>query len=245
MKKFFISFVGVAVLLFSSFGCATRYVWDVDNKYKYEKDKIIAFYIDENSTKLMLVGEKYHYIFEKNCKGPAVIHEESYFGEDYEEKCSKQGFDTFAKIITNRKFLNLKIGNIKINTFETIRDKPNFIYANFSILFDKKKLSQQQYAWLSKNARAYELKKYQYENMILFGKRYLASKEANDKLIKLEKPIDINIAITYTDEMHLLNKLALTPLAVVGDIVLVTVFVAVGIVSLPFAVIYSLFDGQD
>ncbi len=242
MKKLFIGFVGVVVLMFSLFGCATKYVWDVDNKYKYEKDKLIALYIDESGTKIIYAGEKYHYIFEKNYKGPSSIQDGDYIGEDYEIKFSKQDFDTFAKIVINRNFLNLKIENIKINEFETIRDKPNYIYAKFSIIFDEKKLNQQQFAWLTKNVDIYESEKNLYKNIKLFGSRYLASKEVNDKLIKLKKPIDINMAITYTDEMHLLYKLALTPLAVVGDIVLVTFAVVVGVISLPFVIIYSIFD---
>lgn len=67
MQKTFLVILSIAVISFMSMGCMTASVWEdpskISNTYN---ERINAFMMNPQNDSVIFLGEKYHYIFEKN-----------------------------------------------------------------------------------------------------------------------------------------------------------------------------------
>ncbi len=218
MKKIFISITLISIIIFSSFGCVTKQMWD-KKRPSYSNvpynDTIISFYINKNSSQIAFMGEKYHYIL-----------------SDHRQE--------FSKLMEAKDFLNLSQKNLKIYT-RTFKERPQ-LYTSIKIKFDKNSVNKKQILWLKNHQfrpfllpqRPNEILAYTRE-FNLEGKRYFANSKVNNKLQKLNRPLKLQIDESIMDKepsqleeaLKIPLKIVATPFTLVADAVMFLGFVFV------------------
>lgn len=239
MKKIFLSITTLAMLIFLSLGCVTKQVWTDKVKADPYQERIISFYNNPQEGKIIFIGEKYHYIFDKGAK-------------------------EFSEFIEAKKRLNLKENHIGIYA-STDRFQKEEVSANISFEFKKEDLTQEQKSWLEQHNKqfikipnpieknpndnrpvVYEPNRVEIENYIvnyqLSGKRYQATPQVNSQVVKLKNPIDIEVIEYRTEKKSMLYKVAMTPLSVTADAGLIVIGAGAAIIYAPFALGYWAYD---
>jgi len=212
MKKLFLSITALAIVIFLSLGCVTKQVWKDKVRAEPYNERIISFYNNREEEKIIFIGEKYHYIFDK-------------------------GTNAFSKFLEAKKLLKLKENHLYINA-NTDREDKQQMYATLSFGFKKENLNQEQKDWLEKyngfyvnttpmqhtpyySTVALPIQADTHPYMVsyqLSGKRYQSNSQVNNQVVKLDKPIDIEVVeFNITDKKSTLYKIAMTPLSVTAD----------------------------
>ncbi len=224
IKRYFQLFALLMVVWFSSVGCITKQIWtDQTILPSYhrtgERDNILSFYTDQKE-KLVCIGERYHYIFDKDTQ------------------------DLIA-LLQNKDHPKIEKKNLQISLTSEYNDSKE-IEAKIYLNFTKDSLTAQQIAWLQRekfeprrviippiyhnernitrviyqpqHAQERPQESYQKEFKIA-GTRYLASNEINQELIKLEEPIEVYLHPRKPLHRHTLTKIALTPLTLTADVI--------------------------
>jgi len=247
VKKLFIGFVGVAVLLFSSFGCVTKKLWLNDIIVDEKKDKIVAFYSDIDLSTIIFAGEKYHYVIHKKFEGPQKrVYRGGYFAEEdvfdtYTIENNKKVFETLKTLKND----NIKSIKVKINNIETFRDSTKWIVMNINITLSANDIDIKDLGKLliaNKLDMAIDDKNNLSFKIDIYGQIYKADDKVNEKLEKLKEPYQINIRFLYTNKESTAYKVALTPLTVVADGGIIITVVVIGVVSIVVAPFYYLYD---
>lgn len=173
-------------------GCTSK-LWNskVAKRVSYD-ETIDVFMMNPKDKSLIFIGEKYHYIFEPNEK----------FVYLYDNKNENMFFDSN-------------------NGVYEIRD--NKIYAYFSIYILTKNIKQEVIDWaLNHNGKYIENNEKIKISITLEGKRYLSDPKVNQVVEKLSVKHNIKIDdIMNEDEYSIASKIALTPLTVTGDTIIV------------------------
>lgn len=173
-------------------GCTSKLWNSKDVKRVSYSETIDAFMMNPQNKSLIFIGEKYHYIFEPNEK----------FVYLYDNKNENIIFDSN-------------------NGVYEIRD--NKIYAYFSIYIYTKNMKQEIIDWALKNNGKYVENNEKIKMSItLDGTRYLSDLKVNQVVEKLSMKHNIKIdVIVKEDEYSTASKIALTPLTVTGDTIVV------------------------
>lgn len=192
-KRWFLAFVLVTVGWFSSMGCVTKALWR-DSDTKVYNETIIAFYTNPVKNEIIFIGKKYHYIFDK-------------------------GTSTFHEVLKARELLGLNQKHLSIITSIDRKDV-SLIIAGIEIGFKKNLLNKEQLSWLE----SHDFIEYNYYNgkkellfrkaFSLHGKRYKADSKVNAKVIKLNYPIELEIAEPLKNTLY---KILMTPLSITAD----------------------------
>jgi len=242
MKKLFLATLTVTIVIFSSIGCMerpplemTQEVWndEQDSVNTSYTDVIVAFYSDKSGEKLVFLGEKYHYLFDQGAKG-------------------------FSELLKAKKSLHLQQKNFHVETSLDPKDnrKVNLkVSAELPLLT----LNKKQKAWLaSHNFSLQQSRIYVgqepdplyasrpvYRNQTVYlktfflkGTRYVANAEINKKSIKLTQARRLNVIGYKYQDKSLIKKIAMTPLALVGDAALDIVVVGVNILLSPLLILF-------
>jgi len=236
MKKLFLSITAIALLIFLSLGCVTKQIWTDKTKATPYQERIISFYSNEQSKEILFIGEQYHYIFNKETQA-------------------------LMALLKSKGLLNLSDKNI--NVYASIDRQDNRkAQAHIMIHMKKSELNAQQIQWLEKNnfsiiqADPYYGTEHRYQaneqvpNVTIYtkeyhieGRRYIANQEVNKQVIKLKKPLTIEvIEFSKSDEKSTLYKIAMTPLSVTADAGLIVIGTGVAIIYAPFALTYIVID---
>ena len=236
MKKLFLSITAIALLIFLSLGCVTKQVWTDKTKANPYQERIISFYSNEQSKEILFIGEKYHYIFNKETQA-------------------------LMTLLKAKELLNLSDKNI--NVYASIDRQDNRkAQAHIMIHMKKSELNTQQIAWLEENnfytihADPYYGTEHRYQaneqvpkvtiytnEYRIEGSRYIANLEVNKQVIKLKKPLSIKVIEFYkSDEKSTLYKIAMTPLSVTADAGLIILGVGAAIIYAPFALTYTAYE---
>ena len=221
MKKIFIAITLLSMVIFLSLGCVTKQVWKEKHKPFPYSETIISFYSNVEKEEVLFIGEKYHYIFNKNTQD-------------------------FIRILKQKQFLNLidRKLNVDANLYPLDNGK---VSAHIEIEFKKNELNQAQKDWFLKyaenNGGRYSRLIQDNEDIynVLFnikGTRYQAKAEVNAQVVKLQNPIPLSIVDYKVEKKSTLYKVAMTPLSVTADATLVVVGVGAAIVYAPFALGY-------
>ena len=190
-KYWFQAFVLVSVLLFSSMGCVTKNLWRNGSIVEDYNEKIISFYANKASGKLIFIGEKYHYIFSKNSQ-------------------------EFIELLSKKEFLKLKQEDLSVLT-SVYLDKDNRVMSYIHVSFDTSLLNKQQLEYLTaQNFRYRGGEKYQ-NTYTLIGKRYQSKETVNNRVLKLTHPMSLKIETFRKEKNISLYKVLMTPLAVTAD----------------------------
>ena len=205
------SVTAISLFIFLSFGCMTKQVWSdrkiIPNYGHSYKEKIVSFYINTNEEKLVFIGEKYHYIFDKNTQ--AFIH-----------------------FLQSSKILNLSPENLKIHARVNSSNIEN-IGASIMVEFERSKLNKEQRLLLGLHFfERYPNTPY-YKNYHINGKRYIANNEINKQVFQLEKAIELEISAPEEIDRSVLKKIAMTPLTLTADALGGLILVGAGIVMSP------------
>jgi nitrogen fixation-related uncharacterized protein len=198
LNRFVLIFLTIYGIFFV--GC-TQLVWQMDDGiYEDYNDTINSFLMTDDSSKIIFVSSKYHYIFNNNDK-------ELIYLLQHRDKISVK-FD-------------LKGGDYYVHT-----DVINTIDAHFVASINIRKTEKVFIDTIIKDPRCSIHEK---ENNIgvfftLPGVRYLSNPQINDKLEPLEKPITLKITQTHKDKSATFHKILATPLLVVGDAVALGAF---------------------
>jgi len=235
-RGWFQAFLLLTVVWFSSFGCVTKQVWSDKREVKPYIDTIISFYSNVEQQEILFLGEKYHYIFSENTVA-------------------------FMELLKAKSFLKLSDENIKV--YATINRGDNRkVEANIMLYFKESGRTSAQMSWLTKhgfNARnvdRYFGKEHRYlanekvEMMTVYtrdysirGRRYIAEEKVNAEVVRLKKPMQIEIVEFYrSDKKSRLYKVAMTPLSVTADAGLIIVGVGAAIIYAPFALTYAAYE---
>ncbi|GEM_PF-1933168 len=198
INRVFFIFLTISGIFFV--GC-TQLVWQMDDGiYEDYNDTINSFLMTDDSSKIIFVSSKYHYVFNNNDKELIYLlqHRDS----------SSVTFD-------------LKGGDYYVHT-----DENNTIDAHFVASINIKKTDKIFIETIMKDPRS---SSHENENNIdvfftLPGMRYISNPNVNDKLVPLEKPIILKITETHKDKSAIFHKVLATPLLVVGDSVALGAF---------------------
>ena len=229
MKKIFTTVLLVGLSIFLSMGCITKQVWKDRVSAVPYMERIISFYNNKEEGKIVFIGEKYHYIFDRGAKD-------------------------FLAFLDAKKYLKLKEESRAIRAIVSKEDSQS-IDVRVSFQFKKNNLTKEQEGWLLKNKNIASIggewidenstrEIYGYvANYNLFGRRYRATPQVNSKVIKLKNPIEIEVVeFKVKDKKSTLYKVAMTPLAVTADAGLIIVGTGVAIILSPFALGYLAYD---
>jgi len=241
MKKLFLATLTLTIVIFSSIGCmarapleTTQEIWNdskesVDSSYT---DVIVSFYSDKKGEKLVFLGEKYHYLFVQDAKG-------------------------FSKLLKAKEFLNLQQKNFHVEASLDSKDNRK-VNLNMSAVLPLSGLNLKQKEWLREDG--FLLRKshlyvgqepdplyasrpvYQdipvyYKSFFMNGTRYIANREVNKKSVKLIQARRLTVTGYKYQDKSLLKKIAMTPLALVGDAASDIVVVGVNLLLLPLFLI--------
>jgi len=180
------------MLLFLIFmGCGLKNSWGVPSY----KDSIKALYV--SNQELALIGEKNHYLFNKNTK-------------------------KILDVLKAKKMLGLKSSHLEFYT--QLINNPSEVSSRVTIQFKKKDLNTQQITWLKKHEFNETVPKdsskaegYYWLMLTLKGTRYEADSQVNRGVLALKKPITLNVLIF---EMTNIVNISKTPFEVVENNVL-------------------------
>jgi len=237
MKKLFLATLAVTIVIFSSIGCMqrapleiTQDIWNdsKDSVNTSYTDVIVSFYSDKTGEKLVFLGEKYHYLFDQGATG-------------------------FSDLLKAKEFLNLQQKNFQVEASLDSKDNRK-VNLRMSAVLALSELNQKQKEWLARhnfslrNSRIYVgqepdqlyVSRPVYKNQTVYlkrfsmnGTRYIANAEINKKSIKLTQARRLNVTGYKYQDKSLLKKIAMTPLALVGDAALDIVVVGVNILLSP------------
>ncbi len=240
MKKLFLSITTLAMVIFSSLGCMqrapfeiTQGVWsdDKDRVNTSYDDLIISFYTNKTGDELVFLGEKYHYIF-------------------------NQGSKEFAELLKSKDFLNLKQKNFHVEASLDTKDN-RVVELKIISFIPNSDISKEQRAWLAthkfiprdkRNYVAQEpdplyVSRPVYNNITVYqksffmkGTRYIANAEVNKKAIKLKQSRRLHVIGSIYKDKSSLKKIAMTPLALVGDTALNIIVVGVNVLLSPLLI---------
>jgi len=233
VKKIFITVLLVGLAIFLSMGCITKQVWTDKVRGVPYQERILSFYNNKDEGKIIFIGEKYHYIFDKGTK-------------------------EFTTFLEAKKGLKLKENHLGIYATTNRRDREK-VEVSLNFEFKKSNLTQEQQSWLEgHNARfirrplprkdgddydipvIYAPEQMEIDGYVLnyhlLGKRYQATAEVNNHVVKLKNPINIEVVeFKVTDKKSTLYKVAMTPLSVTADAGLIIIGAGVAIIYAPFA----------
>jgi hypothetical protein len=211
------------LVCFSSIGCVTKAVWEDKHTSTPYNEIILAFYTDAKTNNIAFIGEKFHYIFDKQTK-------------------------EFIELLKDKDFLNLKKENLRINASVSQSD----IQTDISVTFDLDKINKKQNLWLtSHNYREVMIPpppnsqigvKVYMKHYHINGKRYLVDSKVNAVAYRLKRAIGIRIMEHKVEKGNLAKKIALTPLSVTADAVGSAIVLAGAVVLLPVGLLASIFD---
>jgi len=237
MKKLFINekryyfqaFAVIVVIWFSSLGCVTKQVWEDRVHGKPYPELILSFYANKEKKEILFIGEKYHYIFNKNT-------------------------ENFIDLLQAKDLLKLTQKNLSFYAM-TGRDDPRVMQSDIHVQFKKSDLNSEQREWLEAHhfreqeipllpppppipkdlneterrvsypytRQDINLTDFYMTNYNIGGSRYLATPEVNSKILKLKEPIPVDIMEFEIEKKNILYKIAMTPLTVTADAVLIVV----------------------
>lgn len=193
LNTFLLIFLTISGIFFV--GC-TQLVWQMDDGiYEDYNDTINSFIMTEDSSKIIFISSKYHYVFNNNDKELIYILQHR------------------DKISVN---FDLKGGNYYVHT-----DKNNTIDAHFVASINIRKTDKNFIDIIIKDPRSSCHEKENNINIFftLPGMRYLSDPKVNDKLEPLDPPITLKITQTHKNKNATFHKVLITPLLVVGDVV--------------------------
>ncbi len=230
MKKLFFTLLPILLAIFLSMGCITKNLWRDKVKAKPYKEHIISFYGNKKEGRIVFIGEKYHYIFNKGTK-------------------------ELIELLDRKRDLNLKeeFRAIRATISEDNRD---IVKVNITFQFKKEDLTKEQEKFILDNKNMMfiggggkdnnETELYGYLlSYNLLGQRYRATAKVNSQVVKLKNPIDIEIlGFEVVNKKSTLYKVAMTPITVVADATLIVVGAGVAIIISPFALGYSIYDSM-
>jgi len=237
MKKLFLAILAVTLVIFSSIGCmqrapleTTQGVWN-DSKDSINTsytDVIVAFYSDKTGEKLVFLGQKYHYLFD-------------------------QGAKAFSELLKAKEFLHLQQKNFHVEASLDPKDNRK-VDLKVNAELPLSTLNAKQKAWLaSHNFTLQQSRVYVgqepdplyasrpvYRNQTVYlktffmkGTRYVANAKINEKAIKLTQARRLYVTGYKYQDKSLIKKIAMTPLALVGDAAADIVVVGVNILLSP------------
>jgi len=233
MKKLFLSITAVAIVIFLSLGCVTKQLWKDRTRGEPYQERIISFYTNLDKKEIVFIGDKYHYIFTKNT-------------------------EDFIPLIKNRKLLKLNDKNINIYA-TTDRQDSRKVQAHIMIHITKSELNTEQIAWLESHGYslvhvpphygskyAQPVKEHPEPMVFMYtheyhleGTRYIADQKVNTQVIKLKKPIELEVVeFQVINKKSTLYKVAMTPLSVSADAGLIILGVGAVIIYAPFGLTY-------
>ena len=236
IKVWFTLFTLLTIAWFSSIGCVTKQVWTDKTRAEPYQERIISFYSNQEKEEILFIGEQYHYIFNKGTKD-------------------------FMPLLSAKELLNLSDKNINIYASLARQDnrKAN---AHVMIHMKKSELNSQQITWLEEHnfsliqADPYYGTEHIYhpneqvtsvaiytKEYHLEGTRYRANKEVNQQVVKLKKPLEIEVIEFYkSNEKSTFYKVAMTPLSVTADAGLIVLGTGAAIIYAPFALTYMAYE---
>lgn len=225
-KKWFLLFILVTIGWFSSFGCVTKAVWKDKHTSTPYNETILAFYINDKSDNIAFVGEKFHYIFNKETKG-------------------------FIKLLKDKDFINLQKENLHIDA-SVGQPTSSDIFTNITVQVDIDKLNAKQKSWFISHKykevlipphpnRQTGVKVYM-RHYFMNGKRYLVNPKVNAVAYRLKRAIGIRIMEHKLEKGSLVKKIAMTPLSVTADAVGSVIVLAGAVILAPIGLISSIFD---
>ena len=219
----------ISLSIFLSMGCVTKQVWTDRVSAVPYMERIISFYNNKEEGKIVFIGEKYHYIFDRGAKD-------------------------FLAFLDAKKDLKLKEESRAIRAVVPKEDSQS-IDVTLSFQFKKNNLTKEQEEWLLKNKNIASIggewidenttrEIYGYvANYNLSGIRYKATPQVNNKVVKLKNPINLEVLeFKVKDKKSTLYKVAMTPLSVTADAGLVIVGAGVAVIFAPFALGYLAYD---
>ena len=185
--------VGLAIFL--SMGCVTKQVLKTKYDYSSYNEQIISFYLNPKGDEIVFIGKEYHYIFNRDTKA-------------------------FIELLKNRDILKLEQKNLEINTRV---EENTLVRSDIVVRFMERDLTQKQKLWLQANFMQIRgrgeisyVKDYH-----IRGNRYLSNPNVNAKVEKLKHTLEVKIDEAHKKSGDTLRKIAMTPLAVAGDAVLI------------------------
>jgi len=225
-KKWFWVSLLATVVWFSSFGCVTKAVWEDRHTSTPYNETILAFYTDAKTNNIAFVGEKFHYIFNRETKG-------------------------FIELLKDKDLINLQKENLQIDA-SVGQPTSSDISTNINVRFDISKLNNIQKSWfLSHKYREIMIPppphgkagvKVYMRIYSMNGKRYLVNPKVNAVAYRLKRAIGIRIMEHKLEKGNLAKKIALTPLSVTADAVGSVIVLAGAVVLVPVGLIASIFD---
>jgi len=225
-KKWFLASILVTMAWFSSFGCVTKAVWEDKHTTIPYNETILAFYINDKSSDIAFVGEKFHYIFNRETKG-------------------------FIELLKDKDLINLQKENLQIDA-SVGQPTSSDIFTNITVRVDITKLNSKQKSWfISHNYKEVKIPphpnrqtgvKVYMRHYGMNGKRYLVNSKVNAVAYRLKRAIGIRIMEYKTQKGNLAKKIALTPLSVTADAVGSVIVLAGAVVLIPVGLIASIFD---
>ena len=195
VKKIFITVLLVSLAIFLSMGCVTKQVLRTKYDYRSYNEQIISFYLNPRGDEVIFIGNQYHYIFNRETKA-------------------------FIELLKNRDILKLEHNNLEISTRV---DENTLVYSDIVVRFIDRSLTQKQKSWFQTHSyRQIRGKKTVYiKDYHIAGNRYLSNPNVNAKVERLKHVLEIKIDEAHIKSGDTLRKIVMTPLAVVGDAVLI------------------------
>ena len=184
--------VGLAIFL--SMGCVTKQVLRTQYDYSSYNEQIISFYLNPKGNEVVFIGKKYHYIFNRDTKA-------------------------FIELLKNRDVLNLEQKNLEISTRV---DENTLISSDIVVRIRDRGLTKKQKSLLqvhftqSRGKETFYVRDYH-----ISGNRYLSNPNVNAKVERLKHTLEVKIDEAHIKSGDTLRKIAMTPLAVAGDAVLI------------------------
>ena len=180
-------------LLFNLTGC-TNAVWSYnkDTSYRYN-DTLIALYSTPNGDEVYFIGKQYHYVFKTD-------------GKKLQPLIQLRSVEGLVFDLKNGDY------HIKLN-------HPDKIQATFTAIIDKNIASSELISWAREHGFS-EQEKTLVHTYSLNGIRYMKSQKVNTHVQKLSNPIHITV-LEHQQGFNSVYKLALTPLAIAGDTIII------------------------
>lgn len=180
----------------------TSQLWKDHYKSSFYGEVIDGLAVNPEDQSLIVVGEKYHYLFDRN--------------------------EVLAYLLAHYNGKNMTF-DLEHGRYEANEEQ---IKANFTVRIDVNQIGKENILWLNDHKVATNKDQNNYFNihLSLKGKRYTADPVVNQVVQELSKQYKINIAEKQIDNLNDGTRILLTPLALVGDGVRVA-SVTVGVVA--------------
>ena len=189
MKKLLLIGI-VGTIIFNLTGCGLKKSFGV-NAYS---EKVMALYFNDKDEKIVFIGKKNHYLFNKETK-------------------------KLTQVLRASKLLKLQDHHLDFYT--ELNKNPVDIKSRVSINFYKDTLTQKQISWVTSHnfqeliPKEHSQARGSYSLVInMEGRRYQSDKDINHKVEKIDPILNLNI-LTY--EIQNLSKVSKTPMKIEGD----------------------------